>query len=597
MTNSSGPSTTLHPWEGTYAPLLRGTPEAWDEAYVDQRAQAQSFAAQGARDRDPYLLRQAGLSYRSVKEDYQAEICFAQATEMEGNWKGAGDRYNEIHLHDNAFRCYWKGQLWGALKQLAMRPDYVGRIESRAADFMTTGEVPPLSFLEALCSAVNDQSRLNEISRDTTWQNVLVATADRIARTAADSVASTIDLLTVFDRLEQSGVRIDASSLATIAYRTENFGKAIELWERGDQIQHREYKRAKALVTPFPECIEHYRQLGDSAEMLRRLDNERPSARAIRSLKPQIAYAIMDAALDQGDLGLVATLSKTHPDRDRLGRLLAAAVHGTHHNIVCDAAVVASRLFVQGRHWEEAVDAESLVSLGNLAGTTDTEIRESLTRLGKSRVILGTVIWELATSDALVDEAPPVVASFLQRRFIARNDAHGSGKRDHDIPENVIGAAIERSGRIVDALQYYENLLEEAGTTQATKRFAAERLVRNLERHTRYFERRGNPLAQQQKTRAERLRREWWIGQTELDDYPQIGKPKEMRSEADDVARTASPRSFWDSPNLEALARSQNVEPVSDVEDLFGTWPGDESDGFEAAIDALRHSDSGHDDS
>ena len=55
--------------------------------------------------------------------------------------------------------------------------------------------------------------------------------------------------------------------------------------------------------------------------------------------------------------------------------------------------------------------------------------------------------------------------------------------------------------------------------------------------------------------------------------------------------------SFWDSPTLEALARSQNVVPVSDIEDLFGTWPGDESDGFEAAIDALRHPESAHENS
>ena len=47
---------------------------------------------------------------------------------------------------------------------------------------------------------------------------------------------------------------------------------------------------------------------------------------------------------------------------------------------------------------------------------------------------------------------------------------------------------------------------------------------------------------------------------------------------------------FWASPALEELARAQNVKPLTDVQALFGTWPDGEDDGFEAAVDELRHS-------
>jgi hypothetical protein len=46
---------------------------------------------------------------------------------------------------------------------------------------------------------------------------------------------------------------------------------------------------------------------------------------------------------------------------------------------------------------------------------------------------------------------------------------------------------------------------------------------------------------------------------------------------------------FWESPALEELARAQNVQPLTDVQVLFGTWPGDEDDGFEEAVHDLRH--------
>ena len=39
---------------------------------------------------------------------------------------------------------------------------------------------------------------------------------------------------------------------------------------------------------------------------------------------------------------------------------------------------------------------------------------------------------------------------------------------------------------------------------------------------------------------------------------------------------------------LDELAREQNVQPIANVSDLFGTWPGEDDDGFEADIDELR---------
>ena len=49
-------------------------------------------------------------------------------------------------------------------------------------------------------------------------------------------------------------------------------------------------------------------------------------------------------------------------------------------------------------------------------------------------------------------------------------------------------------------------------------------------------------------------------------------------------------QSFWESPTLDELAKSQNVQPMANVRALFGTWPGEENDGFEADIYELRHS-------
>ena len=68
-----------------------------------------------------------------------------------------------------------------------------------------------------------------------------------------------------------------------------------------------------------------------------------------------------------------------------------------------------------------------------------------------------------------------------------------------------------------------------------------------------------------------------------------LWKDTELEAEDRLPQATSISRTFWESPTLAELARSQNVEPMADVQPMFGTWPGQENDGFEAVIDALRH--------
>ena len=71
-----------------------------------------------------------------------------------------------------------------------------------------------------------------------------------------------------------------------------------------------------------------------------------------------------------------------------------------------------------------------------------------------------------------------------------------------------------------------------------------------------------------------------------------IERLEDREGEAADLLPQGTPlsRDFWDSPTLDELAQAQNVRPMMNVRALFGTWPGEMNDGFEEAIDELRHS-------
>ena len=70
-----------------------------------------------------------------------------------------------------------------------------------------------------------------------------------------------------------------------------------------------------------------------------------------------------------------------------------------------------------------------------------------------------------------------------------------------------------------------------------------------------------------------------------------IERLEDRENEATDLLPKGTPisRDFWQSPSLEELAFSQGVQPMAYVRALFGTWPDTQDDGFEAAIDELRH--------
>ncbi|MGQ9614612.1 MAG: hypothetical protein ACUVSL_17715 [Chloroflexus sp.] len=45
---------------------------------------------------------------------------------------------------------------------------------------------------------------------------------------------------------------------------------------------------------------------------------------------------------------------------------------------------------------------------------------------------------------------------------------------------------------------------------------------------------------------------------------------------------------FWTSRTIDKLARQQRVQPVDNIESLYGAWLGETDDGFEQFVEELR---------
>lgn len=514
-------------WQNYVTYLVPGNEGAWVGERINPREQATEYAAQGSLKRDPYLLRQAALAYRSAGDQHEAGKCLASATELEAKYQEAGDKYRELGLHEDAFRCYWAGQKWEALCALASQEQALtSRLETRAADFMARSTGLSARFLSSLVAAAGEESWLKATYADTSWRQILARLADRLSRSSQDEAINWPEIHKAFRSLTNNGIPINAGHVAAIAFSAGDYAEAVKLWERSGTIERAEYRQAKARLAPFPENVVWFGRLKEHSEVTRRWRDQYAGQPAIEELDDSVVWTVIDAALIEGDLSLAATLLEAKPDRDRVARLIAASLKKDDLNIAAEGAVLAARLLVRGRGWAMAIRAADDASLSDLPGVQQDDIRSMLRKTSGATRVFAAVIQELAVSGELASETAErkgMVAEFLHRHFISK----GTSRVDRPgITPDLAGAAIERAGKIVDALQYYEDLERDA-STEAMRKFAAERLVRNLERYAEYFEsRKDEGEAQQRRARARAIRERLGLAeQRNIPEYPVIRRP------------------------------------------------------------------------
>jgi len=510
-------------WQDSINYLVPGTEEAWRGERIDPREQALEYAAQGRRKHDSYLLRQAALAYRSSGDEFEAGRCLAQAAELEGKHLEAGNKYRAMGLNEEAFRCYWTGQQWSALCDLIAHDSTLSaRLQSRAAVFMARANTGYENLLQGLLAAAENIRWLHETSADTIWREVFGRLAERLADAIGDSRIQWQRVQQLFKGLAESGVPIKDTHLAAIAFAANDFSESVRLWERSGGTDRDEYCRAKARSAPFPENILWWGRLKEHKALLQQWRAHSLDDTAIDSIDERVVGAVADAAFAESDLVTAANVLQRHPDPNRLARLLIEAVRKNDVQVATAAAVLAARFMVRTGAWIGAIRAAESIDFSELPGVRAGDVRPLLSKTNAESAILRTVLYELAVSDQLVAAAPDrqsAVAEFLHRQFIGKASP---APEQRGIRPEVVGAAIERAGKIVDALQYYEHLEREASTDEI-KRFAAERLVRNLGRHADYFASRGNDHeAKQRQARAQQIVERLGLGSRRIPEYPVV---------------------------------------------------------------------------
>jgi hypothetical protein len=375
--------------------------------------------------------------------------------------------------------------------------------EHRAAVFMDASNKAEAScsdFLEFLYQEVQG-ARKHTILADERWMQI----CNHLVKDFVKISSSEINWHEVYARLislQKAGLNFASAELGEIAFNAEEFEDALRIWGELDKKEYnrKKYNIAKTQTTSYPESLKWYNELNDFKQIINLWERNQ-----VIDLTSEYQRYVYDACINEKDFQMGIIFLEKYPEEERLDSLLDKILDTNEMKLV---QRVARQLLIYkantGR-WREAIEFVS-------DSTFPKSIRLKLH---------AWLVYEAAVSDTLPKEVrgeKSAVEEYLRELLVE------SAWRNL-VTVKIAGAAIEKAGRIVDALKFYESIWQSNQITadKRDRQFAQERWLKCKIKQAQWSESNNNVGdARTQRQDAERRSRIWKINLRDLSLYPVI---------------------------------------------------------------------------
>ncbi len=501
--------------------MMRGDEDTWAEERDDPFSVAERFFEQGQLDKSEYLLSLARVAYQRLDNAERAESCTALIHDYKGEYSDAAASYERLGKLDDAIRCYWEARDFKKVSAIGAKDS--GKFSATpffvAARFMTgiASADNARRFLRSL-TATNPSKRREQFQAGH-WRGVVQAIVAAIlnvdqsdSATRANSTSETFRILTRM-RTEDGLDLENSAELAELAYRAGEPFSALEVWKlakRRSSDKDPDYiLRARAQTEPYPLNLKWYGGLSDHDAVVREIKSH-PNV----NLEREYHDIVLKAFSAHGDLSQAIPVLTSSASWSDLRRFLLD-------------------------NPEVDLDDGSLMSLvGRLleAGVKEGEFRQVIHDIkpGRSPVtIIGALIRNedilircnaifiklLARSESLLKERQD--DKFVSGTILNITKRHGA-KLQQFVSAQEIGAALERAGRMDNALSFYEKIYQGRGwsTSAMSQADAKSRWLRCKQRQAELFEK-DERKKMQRLTEAKHFSVEWGMS-IPPEDYPHL---------------------------------------------------------------------------
>ncbi|MGH8549955.1 MAG: hypothetical protein ACREEM_01160 [Blastocatellia bacterium] len=490
---------------------------------IDHEANAEALARDGRGRQDTYKLRQAALVYRNAQKEDKAIRCQAEADELEANYESAGKGFLKIADVDSVIRCFWRAEAdgWPLLLDASKKhPDMVGRLEYEFANFLAGSKALASAkrAMENLCQVISG-GRTQEI-RDsrTAWSRAVDATLNAFLQQKGDGAMTKADWQTLDSNLailSSVGLTIAFAAESEIAFRSGNFNKVVTLLEQNGKTDSKNYKIAKAESAAYPDRLTALAEINSWDRIVEQW-SAHPDVGLIGSNAGWLAVALAK----KGRMEEAEKFAVRSCHFDSVDQVLRICNEAKKTDLIQRMAPLRAALSVREAKWdvvgkitkeEKQPDSPSVVGLVRALARSD-------------------VLTRLPGDTKFGSSSQSAISTFLRDKFI---------KTDRGVLEPLfakeVGAAIERAGKQVDALQYYESI--EKQYSDADSSFAKERWIVSKERQAAIDEKRGdNKTASQRRKEASEARKRIGKESETLFEYPRLSSLDDLINEIASVS-------------------------------------------------------------
>lgn len=433
-----------------------GTAESWSEDRGNEGDNAVRFEQQGMASRDPFFLRSAAVSYGNLGKSPDAERCRAYAHRFEEKHREAGESFRKAGMADEAIASFWNAgfSFKDEVRSLHSEfPDIGSRIEYQLMEVLNDPSIKRVEFvlLELESRAQDDVKLASRIRTEAAFNYIIRNYVDSIVKTKPDEQQAR-GLLAVLDPLLLRGLPPEAVALGELYFRAGQYRKAVSTWEADDkQMSSANYKSAKTAL-----LLEDYEN--DSRKSFTPVETELLASEYSRRGDYLESLRVRRSTYNANEL--VGFMAKVSEDYDQWRDLIIECV----------------RALIQVGEWGQ------IVSLGNASVEKNSRAvpKNLMVRLKRrSADVRDAIVAVCANSDEFAAQNSRLLreySTYFNEALIS------SSQWRESLSAEAVGAAIERSGRQIDALRFYEQVLESPQYSRSEKEFARQRWIATKEK-------------------------------------------------------------------------------------------------------------------
>jgi tetratricopeptide (TPR) repeat protein len=394
--------------------------------------------------------------------------------------------------------CYWEDgregsrEGWEKLVAVAAsHPDVMQSVEYKLARGLTDKLTMAVAtdLLQMLGDRLGGEETRAELISSSAWTAAVRALVEAVLKLETTVAAEWARVAQLTTKLADAGLSISPAARAMLHFRAQELGRAVELWNQGqpnDRNSH-EYRVAKAYSAQYPDKLTALSDLGKFDDVIAAYD-----ANPTVKLSRDQAHAVGRAFSARGNYeGALPHLVEAY-DGQGLADIVVGAYAG-QSELALRATIALFAVTAANARWTDMLPYLEGKSLPVVRRTADG-LRAWMSR--NQRHLDLELMRTLARSESLGDIKWDARGELLKLRTFAEylKKRLFTNERPNVGAANLaeLGAAVERTGDRVYALQYYEKLSADESLNADLRQQARERWVICKERQARFMEKDGD---------------------------------------------------------------------------------------------------------